>query len=521
MPERLKSSADRKEFPVGDKLQQHIKEIPKKSVHPSVREQAASPVPPKKKEQSGKKTVSKDTKPAVSASTTQTIPAKEIPQSKRTIEKVLVGSWNAVKKVPEKQGEWILHQYDKMKFPKVTPEEKKLADKVHVFLKKHQKAVGWGATATEVAVTTLVIVKGYQLLRRRFVRRSPIPAPTPAVTDLPETDISPFAADRHEASAPSEEPSMVPDWFRDTPVADPAATHRIRDGAASDQIHRSDPQSEPAANQVEKQLPKYLREILDDFSASVEAKVSSTDGKDARLRNLLKHSWSQLLVQGVPPHVESMLSEMRQMKEPKDIAAKGMEALIAWNEWLTKEHKHPLDNRQMIGMMVSFNMIGFDKLAALDTKKMSGWKASELLPLVERIFPVLVMEAALPEQVKRAQQVLTGFLNRPLPDDLPFHDNPGQLREILIPIATKFYEYLHKDPSVIQSINLLPNWEEQSSGLANIFTKFSEQFTKFDTAKGMTEGQRDTAKFNILILSFMLDQLKFPGIEELGIRLKE
>jgi len=119
--------------------------------------------------------------------------------SKRPIEKIFTGSWNAVKKVPEAQGKGALDLYDKLKFSKLTPEEKKVHDKVHVFLKEHQKAVGWGAFTAEAAAFTFVIVKGYTSMRGRRGQEATRTAEGPprrrvqpgARIDVQQTEVTP------------------------------------------------------------------------------------------------------------------------------------------------------------------------------------------------------------------------------------------------------------------------------------------------------------------------------------------
>jgi len=100
-------------------------------------------------------------------------PIKKAPikSSGRPIEQVLVGSWNALKQIPEKQGRGIVNIYDKLRFPKLTTEEQKVNDKVHVFLKKYQKEIGWGVTGVEAAAVTYGVVKGFQYLKERNMQK--------------------------------------------------------------------------------------------------------------------------------------------------------------------------------------------------------------------------------------------------------------------------------------------------------------------------------------------------------------
>lgn len=81
------------------------------------------------------------------------------------MEQMFVGVFNAVKKYPEWWGKQTLAFYDRLKFPKFTPEEKKIADKTHIFLKKHQKTIGWTETGIQTAILTVCVAKGYKRLK--------------------------------------------------------------------------------------------------------------------------------------------------------------------------------------------------------------------------------------------------------------------------------------------------------------------------------------------------------------------
>jgi len=96
---------------------------------------------------------------------------KPTQEPKRPIDQILVGSWNAIKQIPEKQGKGIVNIYDKLRFPKLTTEEQKIKDKIHVFLKKYQKEIGWGVTGVEAAAVTYGVVKGFQYLKRLKLRK--------------------------------------------------------------------------------------------------------------------------------------------------------------------------------------------------------------------------------------------------------------------------------------------------------------------------------------------------------------
>ncbi len=82
--------------------------------------------------------------------------------AKDTLKRVLIGSWNAVK--PEHQGKKVLEFYEKLRFPKYTDEEKKVADRIYLLLKTHSNAVGVGAIVGETAVAAAV-VWGYTRLK--------------------------------------------------------------------------------------------------------------------------------------------------------------------------------------------------------------------------------------------------------------------------------------------------------------------------------------------------------------------
>lgn len=85
------------------------------------------------------------------------------------VEQVLVGAWNAVK--PESQGKKVLEYYDKFRFPKFAREDKKVADKIHVFLKKHPTLVGSGAIVGEAAIVAGVVI-GFRKLREAHHRKN-------------------------------------------------------------------------------------------------------------------------------------------------------------------------------------------------------------------------------------------------------------------------------------------------------------------------------------------------------------
>ena len=136
----------------------------------------------KLKDRVAKKIDQKGAKSEIKMPTVAVVSEKKIPEVKklaankpsgRPIEQVLVGSWNALKKIPEKQGSGVLNIYDKLRFPKLTSEEQKVNDKVHVFLKKYQKEIGWGVTGVEAAAVTYGVVKGLQYLKNRRLRSMP------------------------------------------------------------------------------------------------------------------------------------------------------------------------------------------------------------------------------------------------------------------------------------------------------------------------------------------------------------
>lgn len=82
-------------------------------------------------------------------------------------ETIFTAAFNAAKKPPEWLGKKTVDLYDKLRFPKLTKEEQKVNDKLHVFLKKHYKAVGWVETGIGASLVTLGVVKVYQALRNR------------------------------------------------------------------------------------------------------------------------------------------------------------------------------------------------------------------------------------------------------------------------------------------------------------------------------------------------------------------
>lgn len=122
------------------------------------------------------------------------IQKKTSPPSKvinnRPIKQVFVGAWNAVK--PESQGKIMLQWYDALRFPKLTPEEKKLHDKVHTLLKHNPIPVGWAAISVEAAVVASVVTLGYRALRRELWRRRMsrfVPMPSEPPQNIPRVPV--------------------------------------------------------------------------------------------------------------------------------------------------------------------------------------------------------------------------------------------------------------------------------------------------------------------------------------------
>lgn len=104
------------------------------------------------------------------------------------LHQVLVGSWNAIQ--PEHQGKKALEWYDKLKFSPATPEEKKVKDTLHRFLKNNPKLVGWTAVATEAALLAGIVV-GIRKIRNRDGLKKPLNNVYP-ILDVkePETVVS-------------------------------------------------------------------------------------------------------------------------------------------------------------------------------------------------------------------------------------------------------------------------------------------------------------------------------------------
>jgi len=99
-----------------------------------------------------------------------------------TKDNVFIGIGHAVSKYPEWWGKQTVVLYDKLKFPKFTSEEKKLTDKIHKFLKNHEKTIGWTETGLQAIIFSVCIVKGYRYLKEPKKQISGITSPfTPHV----------------------------------------------------------------------------------------------------------------------------------------------------------------------------------------------------------------------------------------------------------------------------------------------------------------------------------------------------
>jgi hypothetical protein len=92
------------------------------------------------------------------------ISAISAPKSK--IEQMFYGVAKAPKTWSEFQGKKALEWYDRIKFPKETSEEKKLADTTRQFIAAHQKAIGWTVTGLEATALVSAVVLGYRRMRQ-------------------------------------------------------------------------------------------------------------------------------------------------------------------------------------------------------------------------------------------------------------------------------------------------------------------------------------------------------------------
>ncbi len=117
-----------------------------------------------------------------------------MPERKKTVshntpfvERMFIGVARAPKAWSEYQGRKALDIYDALKFTKLTSEETKIADKTRAFINKHQKAIGWTATAFEIAVIAKIAAAGYGRLHKNsdhIVQDSQPAFPTDYVADL-------------------------------------------------------------------------------------------------------------------------------------------------------------------------------------------------------------------------------------------------------------------------------------------------------------------------------------------------
>lgn len=374
------------------------------------------------------------------------------------VEKVLYGVGKAVTWLPEKQEAWLLSTYEKYIYPRLSADQQKKAKALEPKIKKAAKVGGWIMTGGEVIIAGVIVKTLYDTVKKKM--RKPL-----------------IAA------------------IGSAPVAD--ATLR----------------------KAEHALPGYLQDVLAEFGASMDASLPQemTGEQREQVKAMMLHSFSQLVVQGVPQEVEDLLGQLRHAKAEEAMGL-GLKALFAWNKYLEDQGKKPIDSRSVLGLALVFKNIGFKKLAELDTRKLAAIDANKVLPLLETLFAVIPGGVHLAESVRQSLKILDVFLQNPLPEGLPETDDPKEFRDFIMAVAAPFYQYIHDHAGVVPLVNAFETVEDQHSKLLDVFTEFVETFVP---TLGGDEEKTKSAKLNMSLGGIILSVLKFPGIGELGIHLKE
>ncbi len=394
------------------------------------------------------------------------VPTQRAAPSRRPIETVLYGVGKAVTHVPEKQGEWLLRIYNKHIYPKLTPEQQKKAKQWEPKIKKAAKVGGWVMTGAEVIIAGVIVKKLYRSVRQRFSK---------PLTVTTESGLM----DKKTQKAAKQAEDALPGWFRD--------------GLSSLQ------------QELDRNLPKELEEK-----------------KSVIIQHAL-HDIGQLAAQGMPSDVSEMMTRVR-VEPDKDVRRKlSIEAFFAWNESLEKAHKHPLEMRQIMGLVMTLQSVGFDKLTFLDPSKLSRLRPDSVLSALDAMFP-LISGGSIPESVQKAMRVADEFFRTLGPEDGPIPANPEEsITEVFRPLIKLFYMHLIGQKKVVGEIHGLPNRDAQMERLGGEFERFSEAYLNKEARgqRDMNPEQLKNARNNINMMGGMLGLFGYPGIEEIGIQLKK
>ena len=409
---------------------------------------------------------------------------KPTQQPKRPIDQILVGSWNAIKWLPEKQEKWLFKSvYEKFIYPRLTPEQQKKAKAMEPKIKQYAKVGGWVMTGGEVIVAGVIVKKVYEFIKQK--RRKPIV-----------------------------------NIVGDTPQRGGVHTRDLVSIASAGDMPSVSSADRKTIQNLEGALPDYLHNLLSRLGAALDKDIDIKDmpaWKIAALKNHILENVGVLVSQGAPPDVIEMLGKMKMAKGKDEIREAGIMAIVHWNAWLRDSGKKPLEMIEMMGVVRAFEASGFDALMNLDVKQLEKIQPNVVLPLLKQMFAITNFAPEASGVVRSALDVLKKHLNGPFSADTPFTDDRGMLQEMIPAVAAPFYQYLHTHGEVIREVNAFSSREDQGSHLRKVFTEFMEEFIK---QLNPTEEQKGSAQLNMMIANMFLDTLGYPGLEELGIRLK-
>ena len=399
------------------------------------------------------------TKPALR----QQAPVPPEKTAKRPIERVLYGVGRAVSWWPRKQEKWLYHSvYEKYIYPRLTPKQKKKAKEWEPKIKKAAKAGGWIMTGAEVIIAGVIAKKLYRKVRQRFV-------PLSSITEGGALDKKTQKAARHAEDA-------LPGWFRDV-----------------------------------------LSTLQDEFDRGLPQKLSD---KPLVIQHLL-HDIGQLAAQGMPSEVSDKIARIGGIPDQKARNNLAIEALFAWNEWLEKSGRQPLQMPHLAGIIIGFEKIGYDKLALLDPTKLSHLRSDSVLAALDAMFP-LVSGSRVPETVRNAIRTAQQFFRTLESKEGQMHSGEPPAENAFVPLIKEFYMYLVEGKTSIETIDRLPNRDAQIARLDGEFERFLEAFLSEQVRRkrDMTTEQLEKARSNMNMKGGMLGLFGYHGIGEIGIQLK-
>lgn len=469
---------------IADRVRHHKEKKQQIDHKTAITKKEVKKVVPKSSNTSEKKVVP-IAKPVTQEKSSTVVVKKPVQESKRPIDQILVGSWNAIKWLPEQQEKWLYKSvYEKFIYPRLTPDQQKKAKAMEPKIKQYAKAGGWVMTGGEVIVAGVIVKKVYEFIKQK--RRKPI---VNIVGDTVQSGV--------------------------IHVQDPASITASGDVVSALQVDRKTIQA------LERMLPESLHNLLGAMSSALDKDFMNEDlpgWKKAALKNHILQNVGILVSQGAPPNVIEMIGQMKKIRENDEFRKAGRKALVEWNIWLRDSGKKSIEMYELFGIIKAFETAGFETLMNLDMKQITKIQPNIVLPMLEQVFAITSFAPEATGVLRTAINALTERLSKPFAKDSPFAEGQEMVRELVPTVAGPFYEYLHQHVDIIKQLNALDSRDEQNVHMRKVFREFMEVFMK---ELDLSKEEKGSASMNMIFVNLVLETFGYPGLKNIGVNFKK